>query len=195
MLRSIEGSGGDALVVNCPYCFAQFFVGEGKANEDYAEKMSLPILYITQLIGLGMGLDPEEMGMSLHYEKSSGRFSRGRAVGRPLLGGLRAPGQRLRGVRQMRLQQFAFARRLGRPNLAAVGAPVHDDAPTFYDKPLCHLPALVLHLAADEDQVERAPSGFEWQAAVAGAELGEFEPNALVGADGLPVLPGLHPSR
>jgi heterodisulfide reductase subunit B len=72
VLRSIEGSGGDALVVNCPYCFAQFFVGEGKANEDYAEKMDLPILYITQLIGLGMGLDPDAMGMPLHYEKSAG---------------------------------------------------------------------------------------------------------------------------
>jgi heterodisulfide reductase subunit B len=72
VLRSIKDVESDALVVNCPYCFAQLFGGERKVKEIYFEGMDLPIFYFTQLIGLAMGFDPDEMALPLHYDISVG---------------------------------------------------------------------------------------------------------------------------
>ena len=72
VLRSIKETGADALVVNCPYCFSQFFTGERKVKDIYFESLELPVLYFTQVLGLAMGLDPEELGMPLHYKGSVG---------------------------------------------------------------------------------------------------------------------------
>ncbi len=72
VLRSVKEEGSDGLVVNCPYCFAQFFAGERKVKEIYFEGLELPILYITQLLGLAMGIDPLAMGMQYHFAASVG---------------------------------------------------------------------------------------------------------------------------
>ncbi len=72
VLRSVKEAGCDALVVNCPYCFAQFFAGERKVEETYFEALEVPVLYFTQVLGLAMGIDPAEMGMHLHYAGSAG---------------------------------------------------------------------------------------------------------------------------
>ncbi|UCH89211.1 MAG: 4Fe-4S dicluster domain-containing protein [Thermoplasmata archaeon] len=72
MLKSILDSGGEALVVNCPYCFAQFFRNIKEVNDIYSDSIELPVFYITQLIGVAFGFEPEEMGMNIHYDFSSG---------------------------------------------------------------------------------------------------------------------------
>jgi heterodisulfide reductase subunit B len=72
LLHEVRDSGGDALVVNCPYCFNQFATGERKANELYFEDIGVPVLYITELVGLAMGIDPTELGLHLHYGVSVG---------------------------------------------------------------------------------------------------------------------------
>lgn len=72
VLRSALAFGAEAFVVNCPFCFAQFFRGEKAINEIYSDDIHLPVFYITQLLGLAMGFPPEEIGMPMHYENSVG---------------------------------------------------------------------------------------------------------------------------
>ncbi len=72
VLRSAIDSGAEAIVVNCPFCFAQFYRSEKEINEIYSEGLQLPVFYITQLLGLAIGLNPDELGMPLHYENSVG---------------------------------------------------------------------------------------------------------------------------
>jgi ferredoxin len=73
VFRSAMGEGGTALVVNCPYCFAQFFSAERRIRDIYFEGLDLPVFYVTELVGLAMGLDPGALGLPLHYAASAGR--------------------------------------------------------------------------------------------------------------------------
>lgn len=72
VLLSALDAGARAIVVNCPFCFAQFYRSLKEINDIYSDNLHLPVFYITQLIGLAFGLSPEEMGMELHYESSAG---------------------------------------------------------------------------------------------------------------------------
>jgi len=72
VMRSVAASGGQGIVVNCPYCFAQLFRGEIAVEDIYTENLGLPIFYFTQLLGLAMGIKPEELGLPIHYELGLG---------------------------------------------------------------------------------------------------------------------------
>jgi len=72
IFHSTMESGAEAVVVNCPYCFAQFYRNEHKINDIFAERLDMPVFYITQLLGIAMGLDPNVLGMKGHYRHSAG---------------------------------------------------------------------------------------------------------------------------
>jgi heterodisulfide reductase subunit B len=72
VINSILDSGGDAMVVNCPFCFAQFFRSEREIREYYPDFQKLPVFYITELMGLSFGASEEDLGLPLHYENSIG---------------------------------------------------------------------------------------------------------------------------
>ncbi|UCG70383.1 MAG: 4Fe-4S dicluster domain-containing protein [Thermoplasmata archaeon] len=73
ILRSALEANVKALVVNCPFCFAHFFRSEKEINEIYYDGLYMPIFYITELLGLAFGLNPEELGLPMHYESGVGR--------------------------------------------------------------------------------------------------------------------------
>jgi CoB--CoM heterodisulfide reductase subunit B len=55
----------DALIVVCPSCFQQFDLNQAalqRANED----IHIPVLYLSELIGLAYGHAPEELGLDMH---------------------------------------------------------------------------------------------------------------------------------
>ncbi len=89
VFRSAMGAGGAALVVTCPYCFAQFFAAERRIRDIYFEGLDMPVFYVTELVGLAMGLDPDELGLPLHYAASAGREREWVAA----LGGAPAPSE------------------------------------------------------------------------------------------------------
>jgi CoB--CoM heterodisulfide reductase subunit B len=64
-LYDLQESGVDALVVVCPSCFQQFDLNQAalqRANED----VNVPVFYLSELIALGMGHTPEEIGLDMH---------------------------------------------------------------------------------------------------------------------------------
>jgi heterodisulfide reductase subunit B len=65
-LRQIRKAGADCIVVACPFCHLQFDLGqlEGRVllKKD-EEPFEIPVFYITQLLGLAMGLESKELGL------------------------------------------------------------------------------------------------------------------------------------
>jgi heterodisulfide reductase subunit B len=64
VLHAAMNAGAEAIVVNCPYCFAHFHRTERELDDMYAEKLDLPVFYITQLLALAIGFTPTEIAMS-----------------------------------------------------------------------------------------------------------------------------------
>ena len=66
-LTNIRKAGADVIVVCCPFCHLQFDLGQIEINNIYndkiAEPFKIPIIYITQFLGLALGLDPFKLGL------------------------------------------------------------------------------------------------------------------------------------
>lgn len=56
----------DCLVVPCPLCHLNLDLQQPAAARAVGRELGLPVLHLPQLIGLALGLDPRELGMSKH---------------------------------------------------------------------------------------------------------------------------------
>ena len=72
VLRSAMEDGTSAMVVSCPFCFAQLFRSEKEIQEIYSEDIRFPVFYITELLGLTFGISPSKLGMPMHIEMGTG---------------------------------------------------------------------------------------------------------------------------
>ncbi len=55
-------SGADCMVTACPICHYMLDAHQLNIERDYSTRIELPILHFTQLVGLGLGVDPSELG-------------------------------------------------------------------------------------------------------------------------------------
>ena len=53
----------DCMVVVCPLCHLMLDGKQGAVNREMGQSFGLPVLYITQLLGLALGLDPRRLAM------------------------------------------------------------------------------------------------------------------------------------
>ncbi|WP_208728293.1 CoB--CoM heterodisulfide reductase iron-sulfur subunit B family protein [Oceanidesulfovibrio indonesiensis] len=58
--------GGNAVVVACPLCHQNLDLRQSQINRANKSNHNMPVLYITQAIGLALGLMPEELGLNKH---------------------------------------------------------------------------------------------------------------------------------
>ena len=70
-LKELKAVGADALVLCCPSCFLQFDNNQFLMEKE-GEKLGVPVIYITELLGLAMGYSAEELGMTSHRVDCSG---------------------------------------------------------------------------------------------------------------------------
>jgi len=61
-LRDVTAEGADAMVVVCPSCMMQYDHMQVLLQRG-GEQLHVPVLYITQLLGLALGLDPGAVGL------------------------------------------------------------------------------------------------------------------------------------
>lgn len=66
ILSMAEQVGGNAVVVACPLCHQNLDLRQSQINKANASNHNMPVLYITQVIGLALGLTPEELGLNKH---------------------------------------------------------------------------------------------------------------------------------
>ncbi|MGC8493522.1 MAG: CoB--CoM heterodisulfide reductase iron-sulfur subunit B family protein [Syntrophobacteraceae bacterium] len=55
--------GGEAVVVACPLCQQNLDMRQDQINKYFKSAFHLPIPYITQVLGLALGMSPKELGM------------------------------------------------------------------------------------------------------------------------------------
>jgi heterodisulfide reductase subunit B len=67
ILKRAKELGADCISVLCPMCHFNLD-GKQKAVEKFTgEKLDIPVLYFTQLLGLGLGIDPSRLGLSRNF--------------------------------------------------------------------------------------------------------------------------------
>lgn len=65
-LKAVQEHGFDGLVDVCPWCHKMFDARQTKAGETVAAKIDLPVFYLTQLLGLALGVKKEKLGLELN---------------------------------------------------------------------------------------------------------------------------------
>ena len=60
-LDHVKTVGAQALITSCPFCHIMFDTNELRIERMFAEKYDIPILHYPQLLGLAMGMTPEEL--------------------------------------------------------------------------------------------------------------------------------------
>lgn len=59
-VRSFRESRANAIVTPCPFCFFQF---------DVKQRLGLPVLFISELLALAFGAEPDKIGVQYHRTK------------------------------------------------------------------------------------------------------------------------------
>ena len=71
-LINMKEAGVDVVVTACPFCHLQFDLGQVEINrifkDDISEPFHIPVIYITQLLGITMGLDLVRQGLIKKHE-------------------------------------------------------------------------------------------------------------------------------
>jgi heterodisulfide reductase subunit B len=57
----------NVIVVACPMCHSNLDMRQKNILKKYPQQKAIPILYLTQLLGLSMGLNYKDLGLHLHY--------------------------------------------------------------------------------------------------------------------------------
>jgi heterodisulfide reductase subunit B len=65
-LQKVKEQGFDVFVDVCPWCHRQFDAKQSQAAKTVAETLDVPVMYLTQLLGLSFGLDVEKLGLHLN---------------------------------------------------------------------------------------------------------------------------------
>ncbi|MBI2868935.1 MAG: CoB--CoM heterodisulfide reductase iron-sulfur subunit B family protein [Chloroflexi bacterium] len=63
LYENAASRGAEGIVTACPLCQTNLDAYQGKVNKKYNTGYNLPVLYITQLIGLALGLPEKELGL------------------------------------------------------------------------------------------------------------------------------------
>lgn len=66
LMKSLGDAKVDCLVTTCPFCFFRFDMGQLQIADKWGEHYDIPVLFYTQLLGLAMKLNPQDLGLSLH---------------------------------------------------------------------------------------------------------------------------------
>jgi len=69
-LDAISDVGADALCLVCPFCSVMYDSNQKSIETEYGTKYQLPVLYLTQFLGLAMGYDKKELGLNINVVKT-----------------------------------------------------------------------------------------------------------------------------
>ncbi|RDV83977.1 CoB--CoM heterodisulfide reductase iron-sulfur subunit B family protein [Ammonifex thiophilus] len=56
-----------ALVTACPLCHANLDLRQKEVNRFFGTNFAIPVFYLSQLLGIAMGLNPRDLGLGSHF--------------------------------------------------------------------------------------------------------------------------------
>jgi heterodisulfide reductase subunit B len=78
ILADAEAAGAQVIVAGCPMCHSNLDMRQQTINAAGLGRHDLPILYLSELVGLAAGLDPKRLGLDRHFVDAM-RVAPGRA--------------------------------------------------------------------------------------------------------------------
>ena len=70
-LDHLRAQQADAMILLCPFCNIMYEGNQRKIEKAYQTEYKLPILYYPQLLGLALGLEPDELGMKMNRVRTT----------------------------------------------------------------------------------------------------------------------------
>ena len=67
ILQDAADRGAEAIIVACPLCQSNLDMRRGAINKTLASPIQIPVIYITQAIGLALGIDAKTLGLKRHF--------------------------------------------------------------------------------------------------------------------------------
>lgn len=65
-LKNAKDKGADAIVTPCPLCHTVLDTLQNEMEKDIESALGIPILHLPQLVGLALGMSPDELSMDKH---------------------------------------------------------------------------------------------------------------------------------
>ena len=69
-IKSAKTNGAKTMVTPCPLCHTVLDGFQREIEKDMGEKLDMPVLHLPQLVGLALGLTPEELRLDRHMVKT-----------------------------------------------------------------------------------------------------------------------------
>ncbi len=66
ILKEAKKEGAEVIVTLCPLCHLMLDAKQKAIENKRGEKIGIPVLYVTQLVGIALGLGPEELGLNMN---------------------------------------------------------------------------------------------------------------------------------
>jgi heterodisulfide reductase subunit B len=66
ILSDAKNAGAEVIVTVCPLCHLMLDAKQKTLEQKMGEKIGIPVLYVTQLVGIALGLGPEELGLEMN---------------------------------------------------------------------------------------------------------------------------------
>lgn len=63
ILDSAKAAGADCIMVGCPLCHGNLDIRQKEIEGVYSTRYGLPVFYLTQLVGLALGLSADKLGL------------------------------------------------------------------------------------------------------------------------------------
>jgi heterodisulfide reductase subunit B len=69
IIEEAEHRGADVMIVACPMCHSNLDMRRSDINKYWKREFDLPVMFVTQAIGLAIGLTAKEVGLQRHFVK------------------------------------------------------------------------------------------------------------------------------
>lgn len=67
VLRNVKEAGAECIVTACPLCMMNLDMRQGQVEKRFKEKFSIPVYYVTELIAVACGDEPQTVGINKHF--------------------------------------------------------------------------------------------------------------------------------
>jgi len=67
ILTAAKEKGADCIATACPLCMSNLDMRQTQVGAKFGQNYNLPVFYFTELMGLALGLKPEELGIEKHF--------------------------------------------------------------------------------------------------------------------------------
>jgi heterodisulfide reductase subunit B len=69
ILRNAKKHGANCMVVACPMCHINLDMKQQAVEKKFREKLDLPVYYLSDLVGIALGLSEQELRVDKHFVK------------------------------------------------------------------------------------------------------------------------------